>query len=79
MEENSAGTGGILRYGAQEFVWKQENQFGTRWVLQDTDGKAVFSYSIKQGFGKAARVETAGGTAEEIEPLLLLSWYVTAL
>ena len=79
MEEKAAGTGGILRYEEREYLWKQENQFGTRWVLQDADGKAVFAFAFKHGFGKVARVETAGGTAEEIGPLLLLCWYVTVL
>ena len=38
MEEKAAGTGGILRYEEREYLWKQENQFGTRWVLKDADG-----------------------------------------
>ena len=44
MEEKTGGTGGILRYGALEYIWKQESHFGTRWVLQDAAGKVVFAF-----------------------------------
>lgn len=77
MEEE--GAGGIVRYGAREFRWKQQNVFGTRWALIDSDGKVVFAYASKQGLGKAASVEAGDGSAEGVGPLLLLCWYVTVL
>jgi len=77
MEEK--GAGGTLRFAEREYLWKQENLFGTRWVLRDGDGKVVFSFASKQGLGKAAIVETGDGVAEGVGPLLLLCWYVTVL
>lgn len=68
-----------LSAGKTVLATMEETASDTRWVLQDADGKAVFAFAFKQRFGKVARVETAGGTAEEIGPLLLLCWYVTVL
>jgi hypothetical protein len=77
MEEK--GAGGVLHYGAQDYEWKQQNVFGTRWVLVDGHGKTVFAYASKQGLGKVASVEMGDGAVESVGPLLLLCWYVTVL
>jgi hypothetical protein len=79
LEEKAAGTGGILRRGEEQYEWKQENLFGTRWVLKDGDGKVIFAYVSKQGLGKVASVQTGDGAAPDVGPLLLLCWYVTVL
>jgi len=79
LEEKASGAGGVLRHGTNEYQWKQENQFGSRWVLVNADGKIVFSYVFKQGFAKVASVHTGDGAAEGVGPLLLLCWYVTVL
>ena len=79
LEEKAAGAGGILRHGEREYLWKQENAFGTRWILQDANGKTIFSYASKQGIGKVATVSPDDGAAQDIGPLLLLCWYVTVL
>lgn len=77
LEEKASG--GILRRGDDELEWKQENAFGTRWVLKDEDGKVIFSYVAKQGLGNVATVQTGDGAPKDLGPLLLLCWYVTVL
>lgn len=79
LEEKAAGAGGTLQFEDREYVWKPGNPLGTRWILQDRDGKCLFTYVAKQGLGKVARVETEESDVERIGPLLLLCWYVTVL
>ena len=79
LEEKAAGAGGTLRYGDRQYEWKPEIQFGTRWVLKDSEGNVIFTYVAKQGLAKVATVQVSEGAGEDIGPLLILCWYVTVL
>ncbi|MFN0106150.1 MAG: hypothetical protein ACKV2U_29175 [Bryobacteraceae bacterium] len=79
LERKAAGTGGVLRYGEREYVWKPANPLETRWALHDIDGKGVFAFVLKPGLVKGARVEIQSVGTDNLGPLLLLCWYVTVL
>jgi len=79
LEEKAAGAGGTLCYGDRQYEWKPESHFGTRWVLKDSEGNAMFTYAAKQGLAKVATVQMSEDAGADVGPLLILCWYVTVL
>src|SRR5262245_54240693 len=66
LEEKAVGGGGTLRYADRQYEWKPENQFGTRWVLKDSEDNAIFTYVAKQGLAKVATVQMSEDAGEDI-------------
>jgi len=79
LEEKAAGAGGVLTIAGREYTWKPANVLGTKWSLEDANRTPVFTYTLKPGLAKVARLELDPSAPEDAGVLVLLTWYVTVL